>query len=692
MSPNTLEPVTQVSTFAVEILDFLRLKQSGLSVAQNKAEQICTFMTQVQQQVQDLTRKNEDLERQVIAKDRELDVYYESLPTLQAKLHGAEQATSELRVLYKHVDAERLRYIEQCGRVDGFNMVLRKEDDDLRKQLYQLDMQPTTPRDLVTSGLIPSKESLKDISNHAHILGVSAMNTSQSQPPASARPKIKVRLPSPRPIDARLPAPQSSPENMRTIIDAIVNKPSREESFSENIARTNQTFREAEAKQTSKEQAQANLKALNPECVPFVPLQASISPEFPMLRLNPLSDVFVPTGVKNETAKVPTVRPTTPPHKRIPKIRSTKENLPPPQDGDPMNSLYGINGKSTLPSHYSSPTKTKIDLEESLLQLRLRHIPLQTRFLSSCTEGLPIPANTADESSVLSYHATSIHMPESSTWSPYPTLDKTIPAPSERLSIAPANVATAKIATPKRIPPHLRAIQPSSPVPAKRNPIEESVPKVSLQVENKVTNLSEASQSPSATTMPNGKKNSKPSQKHFNPDSVTRKWLDESELDLNSKVLPSDASTPLADKLIDLWGDEVLDAERIQRAPTPPGFTPVMKKSTTVFAKTGLGSPKDVKAMNATLMTNAMSKIKDVAVKYKTNFQTNPPDLDRGVFDSTEQEGYESVVINGTHELGSLLGPAEKKYLIMPNSRGDWIELSLDWKPCEKNGKRAYRL
>ena len=137
--------------------------------------------------------------------------------------------------------------------------------------------------------------------------------------------------------------------------------------------------------------------------------------------------------------------------------------------------------------------------------------------------------------------------------------------------------------------------------------------------------------------MPNGKKNSKPSQKHFNPDSVTRKWLDESELDLNSKVLPSDASTPLADKLIDLWGDEVLDAERIQRAPTPPGFTPVMKKSTTVFAKTGLGSPKDVKAMNATLMTNAMSKIKDVAVKYKTNFQTNPPDLDRGVFDSTEQ-------------------------------------------------------
>ena len=170
MSPNTLEPVTQVSTFAVEILDFLRLKQSGLSVAQNKAEQICTFMTQVQQQVQDLTRKNEDLERQVIAKDRELDVYYESLPTLQAKLHGAEQATSELRVLYKHVDAERLRYIEQCGRVDGFNMVLRKEDDDLRKQLYQLDMQPTTPRDLVTSGLIPSKGKLLFVSSQLSIL------------------------------------------------------------------------------------------------------------------------------------------------------------------------------------------------------------------------------------------------------------------------------------------------------------------------------------------------------------------------------------------------------------------------------------------------------------------------------------------------------------------------------------------
>lgn len=49
--------------------------------------------------------------------------------------------------------------------------------------------------------------------------------------------------------------------------------------------------------------------------------------------------------------------------------------------------------------------------------------------------------------------------------------------------------------------------------------------------------------------------------------------------------------------------------------------------------------------------------------------------------------------IVGTHDLGSLLTPDTKQFVIQPNSRGEWFEYDLDWKPVVKiDGRTCYIL
>ena len=58
----------------------------------------------------------------------------------------------------------------------------------------------------------------------------------------------------------------------------------------------------------------------------------------------------------------------------------------------------------------------------------------------------------------------------------------------------------------------------------------------------------------------------------------------------------------------------------------------------------------------------------------------------------TQKQKYDRPTIVGTHVLGGVLDPPSKQIVIKPNSRGEWFEVDLDWKPVVKHGRTCYIL
>lgn len=93
-------------------------------------------------------------------------------------------------------------------------------------------------------------------------------------------------------------------------------------------------------------------KTLNPECVPFVSPAAKSKT---VSKLNPLSQVFVPSTSQSE-------RRITPPHKRVPKVDPKAENLPSKQTTETVN--MGSKPSQPFPSELQEPHSNSSEAED----------------------------------------------------------------------------------------------------------------------------------------------------------------------------------------------------------------------------------------------------------------------------------------------------------------------------------------
>ena len=57
-----------------------------------------------------------------------------------------------------------------------------------------------------------------------------------------------------------------------------------------------------------------------------------------------------------------------------------------------------------------------------------------------------------------------------------------------------------------------------------------------------------------------------------------------------------------------------------------------------------------------------------------------------------QKQEYDRPTIVGTHVLGGVLDARSRHLVIKLNSRGDWYEINLDWKPVVKDGRTRYML
>ena len=58
----------------------------------------------------------------------------------------------------------------------------------------------------------------------------------------------------------------------------------------------------------------------------------------------------------------------------------------------------------------------------------------------------------------------------------------------------------------------------------------------------------------------------------------------------------------------------------------------------------------------------------------------------------TQKQEYDPPTVAGTHVLGGILDSQSKHLVIKPNSRGEWFEVNLNWKPVVKHGRNCYIL
>ena len=163
--------------------------------------------------------------------------------------------------------------------------------------------------------------------------------------------------------------------------------------------------------------------------------------------------------------------------------------------------------------------------------------------------------------------------------------------------------------------------------------------------------------------------------------------------------------------------------------------TPIVSKAPTPSSPQHYNLPKDNKAMSAAFMAAAQSNLSTFASKYgrdpesdtrkvlavmgralreKLASEASISDFGAGVRVPEEQDKvcnevgilnnaalvnvliqkqeYDRPTTVGTHVLGRVLDPRSKHLVIKPNSRGEWYEINLDWKPVVKGGRTCYIL
>ena len=165
------------------------------------------------------------------------------------------------------------------------------------------------------------------------------------------------------------------------------------------------------------------------------------------------------------------------------------------------------------------------------------------------------------------------------------------------------------------------------------------------------------------------------------------------------------------------------------------GTTPIISKAPTSRPPQHFNLPKDSKDMSAAFMAAAQSNFSSFATKYgrdpesdtrkelaakgralkrKLANEASTSDVDASLRESEEQYRYPDEVgplnnaalvnvlthnqecdrlpILGTHDLGGGLDRDSQELVIKANSRGEWFEIDLDWKPVVKDGRISYIL
>ena len=172
---------------------------------------------------------------------------------------------------------------------------------------------------------------------------------------------------------------------------------------------------------------------------------------------------------------------------------------------------------------------------------------------------------------------------------------------------------------------------------------------------------------------------------------------------------------------------------RTENDASPPTVT--VSKGPTATPAQDFNLPKDNKAMSAAFMAAAQSKFSTFATKYgrdpesetrkelaakgkalkeklasegyTSNIGASVPVPDEQyrypdevrplsnaafVNELTQKQAYHRPTILGTRVLGETLDPRSKDLVLKPNSRGEWFEIDLDWKPVLKDGRICYIL
>ncbi len=106
-------------------------------------------------------------------------------------------------------------------------------------------------------------------------------------------------------------------------------------------------------------------------------------------------------------------------------------------------------------------------------------------------------------------------------------------------------------------------------------------------------------------------------------DPATKHWLD--TLERKGALSRKASSNSFADKLIDDFEDDDVALGKLQRVPTPPGFTPITKRAPAPEAKNGDAVPKNEKNMGSTFMAKALSALPTFTQKYRSKSELGSP-------------------------------------------------------------------
>lgn len=210
-----------------------------------------------------------------------------------------------------------------------------------------------------------------------------------------------------------------------------------------------------------------------------------------------------------------------------------------------------------------------------------------------------------------------------------PILTSNLSIPTAYLQLSGTGVpAVSKTAPPPhmRVPPHLRILQENVSMhnevaPAKRDEATSLETKADILQEKENIKIGNGPYEATAVSfMPileadGGKENVNLDFDSFKDDPTTKQWLD--ALEVKSSQTSVATSTTSIDKLIDDFDDQAAVGGKTQRAPTPPGFTPITKKVAAVKPQPECTVAKNKKAMGAAFIDKAVSALPVLAKKYR---------------------------------------------------------------------------